>query len=157
MIRETIKISAALIVLSSTLPSTSYASDADNIIACIDAIKSHAGKTVDAFNVKYTDKFFNLNTAEWPEIKCEVLLGFVDGLTVDGKVYIVDGFAGFAAKKAYENMEEETEHAVTLLESRISLLEHRLKESKRRLKLPKPKIEEIQRYISEGLNKSTGN
>ena len=150
------KIKVCLILLSLTLPTTSIASEAGNILACINAVKTYTGKTVDEFDVNYTGRFIKFSTAEWTGIKCEVMLDSVHSLKVDGTTYVVDGFAGYPAKSAYETIEKRTEDAISLLESRIKLLERRLDGSEQKLKLPNPNISEIKEYIETGISKATG-
>jgi hypothetical protein len=150
------KIKVCLILLSLTLPTTSIASEAGNILACINAVKTYTGKTVDEFDVNYTGRFIKFSTAEWTGIKCEVSLDSVHSLKVDGTTYVVDGFAGYPAKSAYETIEKRTEDAISLLESRIKLLERRLDGSEQKLKLPNPNISEIKEYIETGISKATG-
>ena len=145
----------ALLTQSLTLPTSSIASEAGNILACINAVKAYTGKVVDEFDVNYTGRFFNYSSAEWTGIKCEVLLDTVHSLKVDGKLYIVDGFAGYPAKRAYETMEKETDDAISLLESRIALLQRRLDQSEQKLKQQHPDISEIQLYITTNIGRAT--
>jgi hypothetical protein len=145
-----------VVALTFVTPTTSTASEAGNILACINAVKSYTGKTVDEFDVNYTGRFIKFSTAEWTGIKCEVSLDSVHSLKVDGTTYVVDGFAGYPAKSAYEAIEKRTEDAISLLESRIKLLERRLDGSEQKLKLPNPNISEIKEYIETGISKATG-
>ena len=145
-----------VVALTFVAPTTSTASEAGNILACINAVKAYTGKTVDEFDVNYTGRFIKFSTAEWTGIKCEVMLDSVHSLKVDGTTYVVDGFAGYPAKSAYETIEKQTEDAVSLLESRIKLLERRLDGSMQKLKRPNPDISEIKEYIETGISKATG-
>ena len=150
------KMKLTALVLSIIIPSTSHAGEAENILACINTVKAYTGKTVDEFDVNYTGRFIKFSTAEWTGIKCEVSLDSVHSLKVDGTTYVVDGFAGYPAKSAYEAIEKRTEDAISLLESRIKLLERRLDGSEQKLKLPNPNISEIKEYIETGISKATG-
>ena len=150
------KLKVYLILLPLVFPTTSFASEAGNILACINAVKSYTGKTVDEFDVNYTGRFIKFSTAEWKGIKCEVMLDSVKSLRVDGTTYVVDGFAGYPAKNLYEKIEKQTEDAVSLMESRIKLLERRLDGSMQKLKRPNPDISEIKEYIDTGISKATG-
>ena len=138
------------------LPTTSFSSEAGNIIACINAVKSYTGKTVDEFDVNYTGSFIKFSIAEWTGIKCEVKVESVQSLKVDGTTYVIDGFSGYPAKSAYELIEKQTQDAISLLESRIKLLERRLDSSEQKLKLPNPDISEVKEYIKKGISKATG-
>ena len=150
------KLKVYLILLPLVFPTTSFASEAGNILACITAVKSYTGKTVDEFDVNYTGRLIKFSTAEWPGIKCEVMMDKVQSLKVDGTTYVIDQFSGNAAKSAYETIEKQTEEAISLLESRIKLLKRRLDGSEQKLKLPNPNISEIKEYIETGISKATG-
>ena len=112
----------SLTTLLVTTPVYASADDADNIMACISSIELFSGKIVDEFDVRYTGRIITMSSAEWEGIDCSVKLGYIDSLTVDGKQYIVDGFAGIEAKRSFEVIEKETEDAVSLLESRVEIL-----------------------------------
>lgn len=137
-------------------PATSIASEAGNILACINAVKAYTGKTVDEFDVTHTRRILTFSSAEWPGIKCEPVMNYVHNLTVDGKKYVIEGFAGSEAKRTYDDIEKETEDAVSLLKSRIKLLEQRLDRAEEQLKQPNPEIQEIRAFIDNGIKKATG-
>lgn len=147
-------IGAAFITL---LPTVSLAGEAENILACIRAVDEFADQSVDEFDVRYTGRIIDFSTAEWPNVVCEVKLGSVYNLTVNGTQHIVEGFAGIEAKAAYSALELETEDAVSLLESRIAILERRLSDAKSNLQQPSPNIMEIENYVREGIARSTNN
>lgn len=138
-------------------PLAALAGEAENILACINMTKLFSGKVVDEFDVRYTGHMLNFSTAEWRGVSCSVKLGYVDSLTVEGRQYIVDGFAGAQAKTAYLTLEKETEEAVSLLESRVQLLERRLEDARSALQQPEPNIVSIQSHIHEGISRATGN
>lgn len=127
---------------------------AENLGACVTAVKQFANKTVDEFDAEFEDKFISNDVAKWPGIICEVKLGSVQQLTVNGKRLIVDGFAGMRAKEAFSQLDQKTERAIAKLESRISLLEQRMEKAEAELKLPNPDIENISGYIESGIEKS---
>ena len=139
-----------------SIPNAAFASEAGNILACINAVKTYTGKTVDEFDANYTGKIFSFSTAEWSGIKCEVAFDSVQNLTVDGEKYIVDGFSGIDAKRTYEQISAKTEKAVSLLNSRVKLLEQRLERSANQLRQPNPKLNEIKDFIATGISKAVG-
>ena len=127
---------------------------AENLGACVTAVKQFANKTVDEFDAEFEDKFIANDVAKWPGIVCEVKLGSVQQLTVNGKRLIVDGFSGMTAKEAFSRLDQKTERAIAKLESRISLLRQRMEKAEEELKLPNPDIESISGYIESGFEKS---
>lgn len=127
---------------------------AENLSACVTAVKQFANKTVDEFDADFEDKFIANDVAKWPGIVCEVKLESVQQLTVNGKRLIVDGFSGMTAKEAFSRLDEKTELAIAKLESRISLLKKRMEKAEAELKLPNPDIENISDYIGSGLERS---
>ncbi|MDA9059824.1 hypothetical protein N9K33_05165 [Planktomarina temperata] len=140
-----------------SIPNATFASEAGNILACINAVKTYTGKTVDEFDANYTGKIFSFSTAEWSGIKCEVAFDSVQNLTVDGEKYMVDGFSGIDAKRTYEQISEKTDKAVSLLNSRVKLLEQRLERSANQLRQPNPNLNEIKDFIATGVSKAVGN
>ena len=140
-----------------SIPNAAFASEAGNILACINAVKTYTGKTVDEFDANYTGKIFSFSIAEWSGIKCEVAFDSVQNLTVDGEKYMVDGFSGIDAKRTYEQISEKTEKAVSLLNSRVKLLEQRLERSANQLRQPNPNLNEIKDFIATGVSKAVGN
>lgn len=147
----------SLTALLVTAPVYANAGEADNIMACISSVKLFSGKIVDEFDVRYTGRILGMSSAEWKGVNCSVKLGYIDSLTVDGKQYIVDGFAGVEAKRSFDVIEKETEDAVSLLESRVEILQRRLEEAKSRLKEPDPDISAIEAKIRDGIERATGN
>ena len=139
-----------------SIPNAAFASEAGNILACINAVKTYTGKTVDEFDANYTGKIFSFSTAEWSGIKCEVAFDSVQNLTVDGEKYMVDGFSGIDAKRTYEQISAKTEEAVSLLNSRVKLLEQRLERSANQLRQPNPNLNEIKDFIATGISKAVG-
>ena len=152
MLRNILRIST----IAMLLPASTYAGEAENIMACIKAVKSYSGKMVDEFDVNYKGKIINFSIAKWPGIECEVAFSEVYNLNVDGEVFVIDGFAGMDAKIAYEASATETADAISLLESRISLLKQRLDKAKTQLSQPSPLIDDIQEYVRNGIVKATG-
>lgn len=140
-----------------SIPNSALASEAGNILACINAVKTYTGKTVDEFDANYTGKIFSFSIAEWSGIKCEVAFDSVENLTVDGEKYMVDGFSGIDAKRTYEQISEKTKKAVSLLNSRVKLLEQRLERSENQLRQPNPNLNEIKDFIATGVSKAVGN
>ena len=147
----------SLTTLLLTAPVYASAGEADNIMACISSVKLFSGKIVDEFDVRYTGRILGMSSAEWKGVKCSVKLGYIDELTVDGKQYIVDGFAGIEAKRSFDLLEKETGDAISLLESRVELLQRRLDQAKSRLKEPDPDIPEITAKVRDGIGRATGN
>ena len=139
-----------------SIPNAALASEAGNILACINAVKTYTNKTVDEFDANYTGKIFSFSIAEWSGIKCEVAFDSVQNLTIDGKKYMIDGFSGIDAKRTYEQISEKTEKAVSLLNSRVKLLEQRLERSANQLRQPNPNLKEIKDFIATGISKAVG-
>lgn len=157
LIRRTLMRPGVILALALAAPSSASAGEAENILACIDAVESYSSRTVDEFDVRYTGRILGFSSAEWQGIVCEITLGQVYNLTVDGHQYIYEGFSGRQASIAYEGLEMDTEEAISLLESRIPLLERRLEDARDRLQMPSADIEEIQGFIAEGIARATGN
>lgn len=144
------------LVLAAMAPVTAYAGEAENILACIQSVNAYTGRSVDEFDVRYEGRFLGFSSAEWPGIKCEVSLGSVFNLTVDGRQYVYEGFSGHQAKTAFEGLERETQVATSLLESRVQLLERRLEDAKAALQMPNPDIGAVQEGIRYGISRATG-
>ncbi|UWR25085.1 hypothetical protein K3757_11425 [Sulfitobacter sp. S223] len=144
------------LALALNLPAEAFAGEAGNILACIQAVEAFTGQVVDEFDVEYTGRILGMSTANWPGVECEPMLESVFNLSVNGKQYVVEGFAGMEAKRTFETLESETEDAVSLLNSRIRILERRLDEAEAQLKEPDLIISEIEDYVSVGIAKATG-
>lgn len=138
-------------------PLTATAGEAENILSCIRSVDAYTGKSVNEFDVRYEGRILGFSSAEWPGVMCEVSFASVYNLTVEGRQYVYEGFAGRQAKIAFETLEKETEDAISLLESRVKLLERRLEDSQSRLRLPDPDIEAINSRIRDGIARATGN
>ncbi|WP_090060925.1 hypothetical protein [Celeribacter neptunius] len=140
----------------SASPSAVRAGDAGNILACIEAVEAYSARKVDEFDVRYTGRILGFSTAEWKGIQCEVSFEQVFNLTVDGQLYVVEGFAGREARSAFSQLEVDTDEAVSLLESRIQLLKNRLEEAEMKLQQPSPDIAAVSDYIHSGIARATG-
>lgn len=145
---------ASLISLFSTSAS---AGEAENISACVKKAKEFANKNLDAFNVKYEGNIVSMSKAQWPNAYCEVKLGDVYTLLIDGSTYIYNGFAGKDSYELNEKLQAKSDEAVRQMRSRISLLEQRASQVSVSLKKPKPNHKWLTQYIDEGINKSLGN
>ncbi len=153
---KTIKTLIVLLVLLSTAPTVSYASDAENIATCVKIIKAHTGRDVKEFSSNYTHSFWGLGwfwdsgVAEWQKIKCEVTSGSVGKLTINGNKYIIDGFSTRAGKKAHKKMEKETETAISQLNLQVESIQQKLERSKKRLE---SEIARIQQELEQSEKK----
>ena len=144
---------ALLLAALALLPAPALAAN-DNVEACIAAAKSYAGKELSAFDAAYQGRYLGLSRASWEGVVCEVKLGTVVNLTVDGTQVITEFFAGADARALHAELEAETKRAIAVLENRVEILEGRLEEAETRLKSPKPDLEAIRRFIAEGVEKA---
>ena len=146
----------AFVLAMSLSCGTAVASDAENIKACIDAIKTNTARSVDEFDVAYQGSFFAFSVAEWPGIHCEVTLGQVYSLAVDGREIIVEGWPSPEAKETYEQLANEVEAAVNQLKTRQKLLEQRLDEAEKQLMQPGANVKAVTVYVRDGISKAVG-
>ncbi|MDE4063692.1 hypothetical protein [Phaeobacter gallaeciensis] len=138
------------------VPSVSFAGQGDNILACIEAVKAYNGRSVDEFDALYEGNIINRSEVKWPDIVCSVKLGLVFDLTVDGNQLIVDQFSGADAKATYERLENQTDEAIALIESRVQILERRLEDARAKLQKPQPDIAAVAAHVESGIAKATG-
>ena len=136
------------------LPASAEAGRADNIEACAAALRDHADREVSPFDAQYDGNFVRYSAVEWPGIACEVKLGTVFNLTVDGRTVIVDRFAGPDAKALHERLELETGDAINVLENRIRLLESRMSDAEERLRAPTPDLGEVEGFVRGGIEQA---
>ncbi len=110
------------------------AGEAENIQACATKSKEFAGVILDEFSASYEGNWLSASIVKWENVECEAKLGTVYNLTINGKNYIYEGFSG---KKSYElnkKLEEKTNSAIKMLETRIRLLEQRMENVTLKLK-----------------------
>lgn len=134
------KIVGSIIVL---LSSGVMASDGNNIKACVDAASSYANIKLDSFSAAYEPKRIVMSRVRWSNADCEVKLGYVQNLVIDGKRVIYDGYAGEEAFKKSKELKIINENAIQQLKSRIALLEQDIKDVDKKLKSPNPNLEQI--------------
>lgn len=134
-----------------------FAGTAENIQACVKNAKAFAGINLDEFSAIYEGNFVSMSTAKWKNVFCEVKLGDVYTLTVNNKEYLYKGFAGRKSYELHEELEAKTEEAIQQLKSRISLLEDRMARANVSLKMANPNHAWLAKYVSEGIEKATGN
>lgn len=147
---------AALIILIMVNASIAHASDAENIMACVNKANEFVGVKLNEFEAAYEGRFLSMSTAKWKNAYCEVKLRNVYNLQVNGNQIIYKGFAGKDAYDLNHLFEEKTEAAINQLKSRIALLEQRMNQVTVSLQGPNPDPVSLTRYIDEGIEKSIG-
>lgn len=146
----------ALVTALSLSAGAAHAGEAENIAACVNATQTHAGKTVDEFDVVYEGAFLGFSEANWPGVTCQVSLASVWSLSVGGELLVVDGFSGPEAKATYERLSRETKEAIALLQSRQNILVRRLSEAETALQSPAPDVTAVSDRVADGIRKATG-
>lgn len=146
----------ALIMLMMANSAIAYASDAENIMACVKKANEFSGVTLSEFDVSYQGNILAMSTAKWGNAHCEVKFNDVYNLQVNGNQVIFNRFAGRESYDLNKALEVKTETAINQLKSRIALLEQRMSQVSVSLKMPKPDHVWLNRYIDEGIEKSIG-
>ena len=142
-----------VIAVATHIPSV-FADATDDISACISAVKIFSGRDVNEFDVAYESNWILADVASWDGVECYVDSQKILRLVVDDITYVIDGFAGEEAKVAYGAMQEDTDAAISVLETRIQLLKERLEAVKRDLGQKDPDITGASAFIAEGIKKS---
>ncbi len=135
---------------------TALAGDAENISACVKKAKEFSGADLDAFNATYKGNLVSFSTAKWSNAFCEVKLGEVHSLHVNGEILIYKGYAGKAAYELNEELARRTDETINQMNNRIALLKQRKNQVSASLQRPKPNHEWLSRYVNEGIEKSLG-
>jgi hypothetical protein len=132
------------------------AGDAENISACVKKAKEFSGVTLDAFDVSYKGNVLSMSVAKWSNAICEVKVGQVYNLDVNGTNFIYQGYAGKESYDLNEELERKTDAAIDQMNSRISLLKQRKNQVSVSLQRPNPNHPWLTQYINEGIEKSVG-
>lgn len=132
------------------------AGDAENISACVKKSKEFSGVTLDAFDVSYEGNLLSMSVAKWSNALCEVKVGEVYTLNVNGSNFIYRGYAGKESYDLNEELDRRTEVAIKQMNSRIALLKQRKSQVSVSLQRPKPDHVWLTRYVNEGIEKSLG-
>ena len=143
-------------VMLSFVSISAFSGEAENISACVNKSKEFSGVVLNEFNVKYEGNVLARSVATWENATCEIKLGKVYTLEVNGIVYIYEGFAGKASYDLNNNLQAKTDEAVKLLNSRIALLQQRASQVSVSLTKPKPDQAYLTRYINQGIEQSIG-
>lgn len=133
-----------------------FAGDAENISACVKKAQEFSGVILEEFDVSYKGNWLSMSIAKWDNAHCEVKIGEVYKLSVDGELVIYDGFAGKGSYDLNKVLQEKTDAAINKLNSRIALLRQRMEKATEELKKARPSHDVLTRYIEEGIEKSTG-
>lgn len=133
-----------------------FAGDAENIAACVKKAKEFSGVTLEDFDASYKGNWLSMSTAKWSNAYCEVKIGEVCELSVNGEYVIYRGFAGKGSYELNKILLEKTDLAINKLNSRVALLRQRMEKATEELKKARPSHEELTRYIEEGIEKSIG-
>jgi len=144
---------AVLLALCST---GAYAGDGENIQACVTKAREFADVSLNEFEAEYQGNIFSMSTAKWKKAYCEVKLGDVYNLQVNGKEYIFNGYAGRESYALKQALDEKTDGAIRQLKSRIALLEQRMKQTTESLRKASPNHTQISQYIDDGIDKAIG-
>jgi hypothetical protein len=142
--------------ICSLISINAFSGEAENISACVNKSKEFSGVVLNEFNVKYEGNLLARSVAKWENALCEIKLGKVFTLEVNGTVYIYEGFAG---KKSYEinnTLQAKTNEAIGLLNSRIALLQQRASQVSASLAKPNPDHQHLINYVNQGIEQSIG-
>jgi hypothetical protein len=145
-----------LAVLMMSCSAISYAGDADNIQACVKRASDFTGLKLSEFDASYEGNIFSQSIAKWKNAYCEVKMGNVYNLQINGKQVIYNGYAGKESFDLNAALNSKTESAINQLRSRIAILEQRMGQVSAGLKMPKPDHAGLTRYVDEGIEKSIG-
>ncbi len=153
-----IRVTRILTICFLLFSTSSFAGSAENIAACIAEAKNYADLNLDEFDAEYNGNVLAFSKVTWrdDDVVCEVKVGDVYNLTIQGKQWIYEGFAG---KESYEldaSLRNETDHAIEKLKSRISLLNQRMDEATKKLQAANPDHAEITKFIEHGIDKASG-
>lgn len=146
----------ALGLLMMAVSTFAFAGDAENIAACVKKAKEFSGVTLEDFDVSYKGNWLSMSIAKWSNAYCEVKVGEVYELLVNGEYVIYKGFVGKGAYELNKILQERTDMAINKLNSRVTLLRQRMEKATEELKKARPSHDELTRYIEEGIEKSTG-
>lgn len=145
----------ALGMLMMAVSASAVAGDAENIAACTKKVKEFSGVILEEFDVNYEGNWLSMSIAKWSNAHCEVKIGEVYKLSVNGEWVIYDGFAGKGSYDLNKVLQEKTDATINKLNSRIVLLRQRMEKVTEQLKKPMPNHDELTRHIDEGIDKST--
>lgn len=146
----------ALLMLAFFASNLVIAGTAENIQACVLKASEFAGVKLNEFEANYQGNVLSMSTAKWSNAFCEVKLGQVYNLQVQGKQLIYNQFAGKDSYDLNKTLEGKTEASINQLRARISLLEQRMNQASQSLKLPKPNHASIVKFVDEGIANSIG-
>ena len=137
---------------------SSFAGSAENIDACVADAKEYTGLVLDEFDAEYSGNILASSEVKWKdeEVLCEVKLGDVYNLTIQGEQVIYKDFAGKDSYELDATLRNETDRAIEKLKSRISLLQQRMDEATKKLQVAKPDHKEITKYVEHGIEKASG-
>lgn len=136
--------------------SHAVAGDAENISACVKKTKEFSGLNLDAFDVYYEGNLLSMSVAKWKNALCEVKVGEVYTLNVNGSNFIYRGYAGKESYDLNEELDRRTEEAINQMNGRIALLKQRRNQVSVSLQRPKPDPAWLTRYVNDGIDKSLG-
>lgn len=136
--------------------SQAVAGDAENISACVKKAKEFSGVSLDVFDASYEGNLLSMSVAKWRNALCEVKVGEVYNLNVNGRNLIYRGYAGEDSYDLNVELDRRTEEAINQMNGRIALLKQRKNQVSVSLQRPKPDHVWLTRYVNEGIEKSLG-
>lgn len=148
------KIAFGLLMIS--FCNLAFAGDAENITACVKKAKEFSGVTLDEFAASYEGNILSMSTAKWNNAFCEVKLGDVYTLNLNGQELVYKGFAGRESYNLNVSLQAKTEAAVNQLNSRIALINQRAEQVSVSLTKPKQDFKRLTKYVDDGIEKSLG-
>jgi len=148
--------SGLVALLVAAVSGAAYGGTADNISACVQKAREFAGVQLNEFDAVYKGNILSMSVATWPNAVCEVKLGSVYNLRVNGKELIVEGFAGRDSLELNSKLQGQTDQAIQQLRSRIALLEQRMDQATESLKKPKPDHSGLSAHIASGVEQARG-
>jgi hypothetical protein len=125
------------------ISNTILASDGNNIKACVDAASNYADIKLDSFSASYEARRIAMSRVKWSNAECEVKLGYVHNLNIDGVQIIHSGYAGTAALNKSKELKNLHDNAIQNLRTKIAILEQNFKDVDKTLQNPKPDLEKI--------------
>lgn len=143
-------------VIFSIVSINAFSGEAENISACVNKSKEFSGVVLNEFNVKYEGNLLARSVAKWENALCEIKLGKVFTLEVNGTVYIYEGFAGKNSYDLNKTLQTKNDEAIRLLNSRISLLQQRASQVSVSLTKPNPDYQYLTNYVNQGIEQSIG-
>ena len=128
-------------------PAAAFSGETENIFGCAEAAKNYGGVTLGVSDAKYEGKIVSNSKVFWDGVICEVKVGEVNSLTIDGVQVVADGWPVAANRDEFDSIAGMIDREIATLEKKQEKLRQLSGEVERQFRTQETDADELRNEV----------